>query len=108
MSHVSSMIVSCSITEEDDDGGLPALHAWCSQRERPVRFGVLDDDPAVCNSKAMQAHVLACAASYFNEDDLIAAFPTFPWLFPEEAVLVIHPEHGGTHIVRGDGIKLAP
>jgi len=101
VSHVSSMVVTCSAIEEDEDGGLPALHDWCASLERPVRFGTLDDDPAVCQSKAMQVLILACAANYFDEDALVEAFPRFPWLLPEDAVLVIHPEHGGTRIVRG-------
>ena len=99
------MVITCAIGEEEDDGGLPALHHWCASREpRPIRFGVLDDAPAVCNSKGMQALVLACAANYFDEDALITAFPTFPWVWPGEATLVIHPEQEGeVRIVRGDG-----
>lgn len=103
MSSVSSMVITCTLGEEDEDGGLPALHAWCADLQpRSIRFGTLNDDPAVCNGKGMQALVLACAANYFDENALAEAFPTFPWLFPEEAVLVIHPEHGGVRIVRGD------
>src|SRR5690606_37209431 len=37
MSHVSSMVITCPLIEEDPGGGLPALHAWCASREpRPV------------------------------------------------------------------------
>lgn len=107
MSSVSSMVITCALIEEEDDGGLPALHEWCASHEpRRIRFGTLNDDPAVCNAKAMQAHILACAANYFDEVALIEAFPTFPWLFPDEAVLVIHPEEGEARIVRGDGRAL--
>lgn len=104
MSSVSSMVITCALIEDEEDGGLLALHAWCADLQpRPVRFGVLNDDPAVCNGKGMQAFVLACAANYFDEDALAEAFPTFPWLFPGEAVLVIHPEQGEARIVRGGG-----
>lgn len=104
MSHVSSMILTCNLIEEDDDGGLAALQAWCQQRQRrPVRFGRLDDRPGH-NGKAMQVLILCAAVNYFDEDELLTAFPTFPWLFPETAVLVIHTEHDGLRIATGQGV----
>lgn len=106
VSHVSSMIVTCALIESDADGGLSQLHAWSSRLDRPIRFGVLDDEPAVCNAKGMQAHILGAAGNYFDEDALLAAFPTFAWLFPDEALLVVYPENGAPRVVRGDGRQL--
>lgn len=102
MSSVSSMIVTCAVVEDEHDGGLIFLHEWCARLERPIRFGRLDDRPAD-NGKAMQALVLAAAANYFHEDALLEAFPTFGWLWPEEAVLIVYPEDGPPRIVRADG-----
>jgi hypothetical protein len=107
MSYVSSMLITCAVTEDEADGGLPALHDWCrahaTQRGiRPSFFRPLGLEPAE-NGKAMQIHVLACAANYFDEDALIEAFPTFPWLFPDQALLTIHAEHDSWAIVCGDG-----
>lgn len=107
MSHVSSMVITCAMLEDEPDGGLPPLHAWCAMpadvetpMRKPIEFRELDLDPAVNHSKGMEVAVLAAAGNYYDHDALIKAFPTFPWMFPEDAVLVIHPEHGTAIVVR--------
>jgi hypothetical protein len=103
MSSVTNMIVTCDLIEEDDDGGLGAFHAWCTHLDRPIRFDAVPDDLGVNHSKGTEVHILVAAGNYFDHDALATAFPTFPWMFPQNAVLVIHLQDGHPTIVRGDG-----
>lgn len=104
MSYVSSMVISTGLTE-DEDGGMSALHEWCASQPQPIEFRLLDLSVAG-GSKAMQIDVYAAAGNYYDHDALADVFPTFPWIFPKEAVLVAYPEDGAPIIVRGDDVRL--
>lgn len=109
VSHVSSMIVTCELIEDGQsfgDGGLTAFHAWCENVDKPIRFAEIPDDLGVNHSKGIEVHVLVAAGNYFDHDALAEAFPTFPWSFPENAVLVVQPQDGRPIIVRGDGLRV--
>jgi hypothetical protein len=106
VSHVSNLIVTCELIEDDADGGMAAFHAWCKNFDKPIRFAEIPDDLGINHGKGIEVHVLVAAGNYFDHGALAEAFPTFPWMFPENAVLVIHPQNGWPIIVRGDGLRV--
>jgi hypothetical protein len=95
------MFVMCGVTD-DEDGGMLALLEWCARQDRPVTFRPVDLD-AAGGDRRMQVAVYACAMNCASEgvEALAAAFPAFPWTFPDEAVLVVYPDEGPPLVVRG-------
>lgn len=79
---------------------MASLNEWCARQSRVVAFLPLDLGDAG-GGKAMQIEIFAAAGNYYDHRALADAFPSFPWVFPDEAVLVAYPEDGPPLIVRG-------
>jgi hypothetical protein len=96
------MLVALGLCEEE---GIAALNEWCARQSRVVVFQPLDLD-AAGGGMAMQVEIFAAAGNYYDHQALADAFPSFPWVYPDEAVFVAYPEDGPPLIVRGDGQQL--
>lgn len=99
MSYITKMVIYTAY----DDAAMARLNKWCAEHdEREQQFERLDMD-AAGGTKVFTSQVWAMAGNYFAAEALAEVFPTFGWLYPEVAVLIIDDEHSdAAQIVRAN------
>lgn len=92
MSSITRMVIYTAY----DDEAMGRLNAWCAERdERRQQFEPLNMD-AAGGFKVFTSQVWAMAGNYFPHEDLIDAFPSFDWRYPQAAVLIVDDSHTDT------------
>lgn len=88
-----SSITRMAIYTSYDDAAMARLNKWCAEHdERDQQFERLDMD-AAGGTKVFTGQVWAMAGNYFAAEDLVDAFGSFGWLYPECAILIVDDAH---------------
>ena len=92
MSHVTDVIITCSVMDEDKTWSLNAmLETRDDLAESGAWLNRVDDKAA--GSKAMQAAVLIGAFGYLDIDKFVEAVRAHPWYCPEDVQIFMKDEH---------------
>lgn len=89
-----SVIVDLVVLHDgSEDKAMAQLNAWCAENDtaRQQQFERIGTDEAGGN-KVFCSEVWAMAGNHFPHYLLSEAFPSFGWLRPEKALLVINHE----------------
>ena len=97
MSHVSGVVLTCSVCEAEDDDALPpqvdAINAWLlndGHQAQPLR----DMAEHSGGHKAPQIFMLGGGFNYLDETAFAAVVMSQRWNYPANVVLIINPETG--------------
>ena len=81
---------------EEAEPVVERLNAWLKEHETHPSIREVTNE----YGKHPQCHVLGAGLNYLDEDAFAAYVMSLPWRSPENVVLVIQPEHGGTRVWR--------
>lgn len=100
MSHVTNVVLWCSVEDAGDDEpwallNLPQINAWLEAHVAPPQ-SLIPVDHVASGAKPMEVSISAGAFNYLNLPDFIAFLRTLHWNWPHHVRLIVQEQHADT------------
>ena len=109
MSVVTSVVLIASVAEakgvlHDDEDGPPRwfeeMNAWLLDKSGCDKWQLALVEEHFGGHKHPQTHTAGGGFNHFHEKAFVQFVLAWPWDYPEQAVLVMHPENGAARVFR--------